>query len=199
GQLTINFASGSESVALSGEGVEFDLQEQAGEGAKSVAAGATAAYRLDMQLHGSLSGKLSVTCSFAPATTTLGCSSSPASGTQVVLAGWPGWLEVDLGTQARSLLAPNPAGKPGDWGWPLAAVILLLPAGALALRRRRWLPAMGLGAALLLAGCGGGGGSAPPPPPPPAVTGTPAGTYTATVTVAIGPVTHTVPLTLVVQ
>ncbi|HEY8056572.1 MAG TPA: choice-of-anchor D domain-containing protein [Terriglobales bacterium] len=199
GQLTINFASGSQSVALSGEGVEFDLQEQAGEGAKTVAAGATAAYGLDMPLHGSLSGKLSVTCSFAPATTTLGCSSSPASGTQVTLAGWPGSLEVDLGTQARSLLAPNPAGKPGDWGWPLAAVILLLPAGALALRRRRWLPAMGLGAALLLAGCGGGGGSAPPPPPPPAVTGTPAGTYTATVTVAIGPVTHTVPLTLVVQ
>ena len=47
---------------------------------------------------------------------------------------------------------------------------------------------------LQVMGCGGGGSSGPPPP-----TGTPAGTYTVTVTGTSGNTIHTTTLTLVVQ
>jgi hypothetical protein len=52
-----------------------------------------------------------------------------------------------------------------------------------------------------IAGCGGGSsGSAPTPPPStPTSLNTPAGTYTVNVVATASGVTHTVPLTLVVQ
>jgi hypothetical protein len=46
-----------------------------------------------------------------------------------------------------------------------------------------------------IGGCGGGGST----PPPPSTSGTPSGTYTMTVTVASGNLTHTQQLTLIVQ
>ncbi|MGN6593457.1 MAG: choice-of-anchor D domain-containing protein [Terriglobales bacterium] len=200
GQLTVNFAGGSQAVMLSGKGVDFGLQVQLGGSQASIAAGAGASFGLEVQSEGDLSGRLTSSCSIAPATTTIGCSTDPASGSQFSYLGLsPSLVHVNVTTQARSLLEPVPPGGPENWGWPLAAAGLLLAAGLL-WRGRRWLPAVGLGAALILAGCGGGGGgSTAPPPPPPAATGTPAGTYTITVSLTVGPVTHTIPLTLVVQ
>jgi hypothetical protein len=197
GQLTIQFAGGSSTVALTGAGVEFHLAPPSLGSSQTVAAGGRASYQLPFQMQGELSGKLATSCTVAPANSTIGCSTLPANGTMVSWqAGGPSTLEVDVTTQARSLLPPF--GAPLDWSWPVAGLILFL-SGGLLVRRRRWLPAMGLASALVLAGCGGGGGGSSNPPPPPAATGTPAGTYTLTVSVTVGPVTHSQPLTLVVQ
>ncbi len=62
------------------------------------------------------------------------------------------------------------------------------------------LPVVVLFVAMALAsGCGGGGGTPTTTPTPPTVTGTPAGTYTLSVTAVSGNVTHVQTLTLVVQ
>jgi hypothetical protein len=74
------------------------------------------------------------------------------------------------------------------------------PAGRLRFARvalSACLVLMPIMAATLIGGCGGGSSSTPPPPPP--VTGTPAGTYTITVTATSGSTTATTPLTLIVQ
>jgi hypothetical protein len=89
----------------------------------------------------------------------------------------------------------------------MVAVLLLIatllattqsPAGRLRFARvalSACLVLMPIAAATLLGGCGGGGGSSPAPP----VTGTPAGTYTITVTATSGSTTGKTTLTLIVQ
>ena len=66
-------------------------------------------------------------------------------------------------------------------------------------RRRRWSPVslavVAAGLILVSIGCGGGGGSSPPPPQ----IGTPAGTYSVTVTATSGSTVHTTSLTLAVN
>jgi hypothetical protein len=85
-------------------------------------------------------------------------------------------------------------------GSPLAAIPLAGLLGWLLLRKRRRLAML----AVLLAfgimpwiGCGSGGTKTSPPPT--TTPGTPAGTYTATVTATSGSLTHSTALQVVVQ
>jgi hypothetical protein len=75
--------------------------------------------------------------------------------------------------------------------------VLLFAAGLLGLGNRRRLPVLATPIIILACaswiGCGGGGSSSHTTP------GTPAGTYTATVTATSGSLNHNMTLTVVVQ
>jgi hypothetical protein len=185
-------ATGSpQTVALTGAGVDFSLGVASGGSMTStVTAGQTATYNLQI-------------CTGAPAAAT--CSVSPAS---VMLGGaTPSQFMVSVVTTSRSMVVPwtRPlATRPlGDLSVELAMLLLMLAlAMTLALLRAKRpkltliLPTTMLLGAMLLAGCGGGSYA---PPSPPTVKGTPAGTYTVTVTGTAGSASRNISLTLVVN
>jgi len=163
----------------------------------TVSAGQTATYPLTIAARWGFSGTVNLSCSL-PATATT-CSTSPASVTQA------GNFTVTVTTTSRAFLPYLRLPRIPRF-WPLAAPIILLAFLVVAIllsanRTRRQRAFAGATFALVLlfvvfeaVGCGGGG---PPPPPPPH--GTPAGTYTVTVTGMSGSTTHTATVTLVVN
>ena len=211
-----NAASGTQTINLTGTataaaGLTLNLGAAAGGSTSAtVTAGATATYSL--QISANQNATVSVTCTGAPMAAT--CT-APAS--VAVTAGTPAPVTVTVSTTARGMLAPQ--SEPTTRMQPPAAIqmlplsvlaMLLLivtllaatqsPAGRLRVARvalSACLVLMPIMAATLLGGCGGGGSSSTPPPP---VTGTPAGTYTVTVTATSGSATPaTTKLTLIVQ
>jgi sugar lactone lactonase YvrE len=176
----------------------------------TVTAGQTATYMLQISANQNVS--VSFACSGAPKAAT--CT---APATIAVTAGTPAAVSVTVATTARGMLAPQ--SEPTTRTQPpaaiqmlplsvLAALLLIVtllaatqtPAGRLRVARvalSACLVLMPIMAATLLGGCGGGGSSSTPPPPPAA--GTPAGTYTVTVTATSGSTTASTQLTLIVQ
>ena len=176
---------------------------------QTVTAGNTATYMLQISANQNVSS-VSFTCTGAPTAATC-----PAPATVALTANTPAAVTVTVSTTARGMLAPQ--SEPATRMQPPAAIqmlplsvlaMLLLiitlraaaqsPAGRLRLARvvlSACLVLMPILAATLIGGCGGGSSSTPPPP----VTGTPAGSYTITVTATSGSTTATTPLTLVVQ
>jgi len=164
----------------------------------TVSAGQTATYPLAIAALNGFSGTVSLSCSL-PATATT-CLTSPTSVNQA------GNFTVTVTTTSRAFL-PYLRLPRIQRLWPLAAPIVLLALLVLAIllsakRTKRQRVFAGATFALVLlfmvfeaVGCGGG--SSPPPPPPPH--GTPAGTYTVTVTGMSGSTTHTATLTLIVN
>ena len=175
----------------------------------TVTAGKTATYSLQISANQNVSS-VSFTCTGAPTAATC-----PVPATVALTANTPAAVTVTVSTTARGMLAPQ--SEPATRMQPPAAIqmlplsvlaVLLLiitllaatqsPAGRLRFARVALsvcLVLMPIVAATLLVGCGGGSSSTPPPP----VTGTPAGTYTITVTATSGSTTATTQLTLVVQ
>jgi hypothetical protein len=111
-----------------------------------------------------------------PVTVTVG-TTAPATSGMISYGAWPGGL------------------------WPYVWTVALLGSGVFFRRRRcgRLAPAIPTAvlAFVMLAGCGGGSSSSTPSTH--TTPGTPAGTYTATVTAASGSLQHTTTLTVVVQ
>jgi hypothetical protein len=161
----------------------------------TVSAGQTATYPLTIAALNGFGGTVNLSCSL-PATATT-CSTSPTSVTQA------GNFTVTVTTTSRALLPPSLLRRLPRL-WPLGAPLLLLAAlllGILFFVKRARCQRAFAGTTLALfvvflvmeaVGCGGGGS-------PPAPHGTPAGTYTVTVTGMSGSTTHTANLTLVVN
>jgi uncharacterized repeat protein (TIGR03803 family) len=205
---TLNFADNAadspQTVPLSGTGADFLIAPASGSSASAtVTAGGVAKYSLTLTPQGGFDQALSLACGSAPAesTCTLWPSSVTLDGTSAAT------VTVTVNTTAPSMLAPPGGGPPLSGRWPevlLLGMMALLGALALGSARRaagrlprlRWA-AMGAVLALLallVASCGGGGGGSPSNP------GTPAGTYTLSVTASTsGGFLHSTSLTLTVQ
>lgn len=212
GTLTISdSASGSpQTVALEGSGEDFTIAPPSGSPTTaSVSPGGTASYTLSVGGLGGLNLPISFGCAGAPAEST--CAVSPSS---VTAGNTATNVTVTVTTTEPSLLAPWAPPVSGDGGGKLLlaiglGVLLLATIGWRARRRtglrpvemRRSLVAL-CGLLLLSFGivaCGGGGGSGGSVANP----GTPAGTYTLTVTGTVNSgttvVNHSVSLSLRVQ
>ncbi len=212
GTLTITSdAPGSpHNVMLTGVGVDFTMGAgPGGSTSETVSAGGTANYNLSLTPSGFV-GSATLICTWQsqqPRGTH--CSVTPASvnmdGTN------PAPFTVSVSTTKRSLAGPRGPAAPISDPWArhpvpllLALLALLLPMAAsspsIGWRRRRpalpWVVPLSatLFVVLLWAACGGGGGAAPTPQ-----TGTPAGTYTLTVTATTSGVSKTTNLTLKVN
>jgi hypothetical protein len=180
---------------------DFSLAVSGASSSATVTAGDTATYDLSITPLGGLSGAVSVTCSGAPSLAT--CTVSPASVNLSGSAASP--ISVTVGTTAPSgvVMRPKPPAGPWVWLW-IAGLLTALATWMMAARRpvwqRAWVPlAVVLLCAALWTACGGGnnvggggGGGIP---------GTPAGTYTLTVTGNMGSSApeHQVALTLTVN
>jgi hypothetical protein len=190
-----------QTVSLSGTGTSppgFSFAAGSSGTSTAVTAGQTATYSLTVGGSGGFSGAVAMSCTGTPANATCSVSANPAtlSGTSPVV------LTVNVNTTARSGAAPLGLRVPG-MPVPVEAFALaiflsfclwMVPSG-LAGRRPAHVALAALFLLLgLLTGCGGGSSST-------SVTsnGTPAGTYTLTVTGTSSSVVQAIQLTLTVN
>jgi hypothetical protein len=191
-----------QSASLTGTGTDFAVSVPAGGDSATVTAGDPATYNLSIAPSGFV-GTAALTCTWQgtqPRGTN--CTVSPTS---VNLDGAnPAPFTVKVTTTARSLAGPRPDNLPPMNRRQHDVLLVVLMLGLIMLiardaprRRKAYL---GLTVSLLLAGlwvsCGGGGGGGAPPPPQ---TGTPAGTYSLTITATASGVSRSTTLTLKVN
>jgi parallel beta-helix repeat protein/YD repeat-containing protein len=194
GLITVSYSGTQITIAVSGNGTDFNLGPQSGGTTATVSAGGTATYNLSASGTAGFSGSATLSCTGAPALAS--CSVNPSS---VTLNGTtPQSFTVSVTTTARASVSPPIGNLPTRWLPPqllmAATLVLLFMAWERLLRRRPRLAILrvGVGALLLAAaGCGGGGGGSKTP-----VMGTPAGTYTITITATSASVNRTLNLTL---
>ena len=163
----------------------------------TVTAGQTAGYTLSIGGAG-MGGTATLTCTGAPTSANCMVPANQAFSSTV-----PTTFGVNVSTTARTVGALHPPiSSPAPWSWTFAAAMLgiaVLPRGRAPMRSaRRYLRLAPLALLLLLASCGGGsiaGGGGTNPNPH----GTPAGTYTLTVTATSGSAVQATSLTLVVR
>lgn len=196
--LTDDAPSGSQTVNLSGTGIDFALTA-AGPTSATIKSGSTATYPLLLSSSAGLPGTAALSCSGAPANSVCTVTPSMANlgGTVRVSA----TVQTGVATQAGLLPSESKRLREQKEATALFA-LLLLPMG-FSLRRkrvlRRLLPLVAICFFTTLTGCGasrtiplsgGGGGSSSP---------TPAGTYTLTVSASSAGLTRSVPVSLTVQ
>jgi cytochrome c peroxidase/uncharacterized membrane protein YeaQ/YmgE (transglycosylase-associated protein family) len=167
---------------------------------QTVSAGGSTNYTVTISRSAGFADNLTFSVSGLPGATTASFSPNPTTGNSSTMT---------VTTTARpaqltpwQTLWPPPANF-SVRAWPLAICLLVIVLLAYRERARRhiprWVFASGAFVVLLCIGCGGGSAPPPPPPPPP---GTPAGTFTLTVTATssnagVQPVT--MPVTLIVK
>jgi hypothetical protein len=207
--LTDNAAGSPHTVSLTGTGEDFTIGvPSGGSSTATVTPGGSTSYTLSFGGLGGLNQTVDFTCTGAPseATCTLNPTSATPSGSGSVS------VTVTVTTTASSTAPPDGRRAPPTGlgrQLPLGSLLLLalltmvgwgLAGGRRFRKSLRWAVAMGAVAALALAmaACGGGGGGGTVPTNP----GTPAGTYTLTVTGMAGSgstaLQHSTTLTLTV-
>jgi hypothetical protein len=198
GTLSVNDNAGGSphTVALMGNGTDFQLAGASGTTSVTISSGQTATYNLGISGASGFTGTVALTCSGAPplSNCVIAPGSVAISGTSSVPV-----TVTDVTTANSSVF--NPPG-PSRWVNPNALGLLsLLSLLLLALTQRRLMrkavlvTATAMAILLGMAACGGGSGSS-------TVThhqGTPPGNYTLTITGSAGGATRQLQLTLVVQ
>jgi Protein of unknown function (DUF1573)/Abnormal spindle-like microcephaly-assoc'd, ASPM-SPD-2-Hydin/Beta-propeller repeat len=197
GSLTINdnAANNPQTVSLSGTGiVAFTIgTPSGGSTSATVSSGGTATYDLSLASSIGYNGTVGLTCSGAPQYAT--CSISPSS--LPLTSGSTGSFTVTVTTGSMQTANAQQKSTIAVAGLGLLSVVSF----SWMMRGRRmflgWF-VICLAAALIalgVGGCGGGSGGTPSP----AISNTPAGTYTLTLTATTGNVSTTQNLTLVVN
>lgn len=203
--FTTNVPSATFTSTLSGAGLvpDFALADASGSTTSSLTlvAGTFGTVALTLTPINSFSGAVTVTCA-AAGTAPAGVTCAPASPVTVGAA--PATLNVTLTTTSRIYSSGLPlmrsARAVGLSGLFLASMLLLLSRGrrvaleGISGKLLTLLMLTGLGAACLsISGCGNGGSAHTPS------NGTPAGTYTYTVSATSGTLSHTQTIVLNVQ
>ncbi len=180
---------------------DFSLAVAAGQSSQTVNAGQTATFMnvITVNAVNGFTGQVAVSCTSPAQATTCSLNQNTLTAGQSAT--------VVVSTMARSM-APPPL-NPRIISWPRLVPVMVIMLVCVLLtrlartRRQRVLASLPLAGVLLFlvlqaVGCGGGSYQAPPPPPP---TGTPAGTYTITLTgISSNPnATHTATLQLIVN
>jgi hypothetical protein len=184
-------------VALAGNGVAFTLQST-GPSSSTITSGQTATFQIQILPVNGSTGTVMFTCTGAPPSST--CAVNPASltlsGTATASA------TVTIATGQPGLTAALAGLRTFFQGYT-RLLALLVPFGLVALRRRRCvmtlllLPLLFLPISCGLGASAGSGSDAASTSAP--VNTTPPATYTITVTGAVPGLSHSLPLTLVVE
>jgi hypothetical protein len=202
--ITDDAAGSPQMIALSGTAAaapDFAIGPASGSSNSStITAGQTASFNLAVTPAGSFSGTVSLTCAVTPAVTPAPVCTVPASVN--VTEGTAAALTAKISTTAAGTAGSISRAELPPGMLPITWTMVLLASGLFLVGYRRRVPALTIPTiAVLLLGfvaCGGGGGSSSMKTP-----GTPAGTYTATVTGTFTSgstkLTHNTSLTLVVQ
>ena len=184
-------------VANNAAGFAFSPQTNSSTSA-TVAPGTTATYLLSVLSGASFSSTVSLTCSGAPAGA--GCYVLPTSLSISANSTVPVTITVTTVAQSASLAQPRRGRAPFAF-----ALTLLAPLALAAWHGRRRRKAIGqwvigglLALMMAMTSCGGGGGAPPNPSSVNKNTGTPAGSYTLTITGTNGTISRSINLTLIV-
>jgi hypothetical protein len=196
-----NAGTGSQQLVVSGTGAavpDFSISPASGSSnSATIAAGQTASFNLSVTPAGSFSGTVSLTCAITPSVTTGPACSVPASVT--VTQGATAAITAKISTTAAGTAGSISSASLPPGIKPIIWTIAILASGLLLAGYRRRIPALALpmmaGVLLGMSACGGGGGGSSSMKSP----GTPAGTYTATVTAKSGGLTHNTALTVIVE
>jgi hypothetical protein len=196
--LTDNAANSPQVISLSGSAVDFSMSPAAGSSTTAtVTAGQTATYNLQIQGN-QLSSVVGLSCSSAPPDAL--CTWSPTNVTVMGTAPVP--FQVQISTTAKSgIVSQRRFGIDWQGSFELMLIGALLFTtvawfGVIPRRLHGFLATLTLIAALAaISGCGGGGSSGGGG----GSSGTPAGTYTITITGQCENGARTINLTLIVQ
>jgi hypothetical protein len=198
--ITDNAPGSPQIVSVSGSASDFALGPSKGSPTSAtVNSGQAASFTLQLSPHGFFDGTVSFSCAVTPAVAAAPVCNPPPL-TSVDYQSSSQNVTVKLSTTAPAVAGYVSSASVSPSGTVIAWTLVLLASGLFYLCYRQRQPALAVAvialAFMALPGCGGGSSS------PTSTSGTPAGTYTATVTgtyLSNSKVTHNMNLTLVVQ